>query len=83
MERAYGILKVLWERKRDRDEKALAQLFNLLQTRQQIDMEDSFAEADKIAWSSLVPAVFKFISPVKRELEPRRAYELIEFEMRQ
>ena len=81
MERAYGILKILWERRRDRDDEALKRLFDLLHDKPQIDIEDFFDEADDIMWSRLVPADFKFIKPAVKELEPRRAYELIEFEI--
>jgi hypothetical protein len=81
MERAYGILKVLWERKSEGDEPALKQLLELLDRSPGVALEDFFRQADGIAWSRLAPAELSFVKPARKELEPRRAYELIEFEI--
>jgi len=78
MERAYGRLKILWERKKE-DDPALEELIGLLEGNSDMNSEMFFKAADNIAWSKLESATFNFVDPAVKEVEPRHAYDLIRF----
>jgi hypothetical protein len=59
----------------------LIKLFDRLNSKQDIDIDDFFFKADNIAWSALIPANFEFVKPGKQEVEPRHVCELIEFKI--
>jgi hypothetical protein len=78
MERAYGILKILWER-RSADDSAPDPLFDMMNNNPKISLEDFFYKADTIAWAALRPADFEFENGDMQEVEQ---YELREFKIR-
>ncbi len=77
-ERAYGRLKLLWERKQDGD---LATLDTLLKQPPDISLEAFFEAADQEVWKQLQEAQFQFKQPKVNEVVPRHKHELIRFEI--
>lgn len=80
-ERAYGMLKVLWELNRDHQYDRLNALGDLLEGKPDMADEAFFAAADAAAWAQLESATFRFAAPAINAVEPRPAYELIRFEI--
>jgi len=79
MERAYVNLKILWERRGDRE--ASQQLSDLLQQHPETTAEEFFKQADDVVWRKLETATFEFTLPRVNEVEPQHAHELIRFEV--
>jgi hypothetical protein len=79
LERAYGRLKILWERSKERDDDTFDDLIKLLRQSPDMSGETFFAEADVRAWARLQSARFKFVDPIINKVEPRHAYELVPF----